>query len=399
MQLPKRDRHSPLWSGALVVVILGASAGLFAQSATSEVVANPIEIKGNAQAGVVGLTPAQVRHAYGFDQLTNQGAGQTIAVIEAFGDQSIEKDLGKFSDTFGLPPCTMSNGCLQILTTNGKNLGNGPGNSKVNPNHIWLLETALDVEWAHAIAPDASIMLVETPSDSLTDLLSGVDFAVRHNATVVSMSWGGLEFVGENALDSHFQASGVSFVASSGDSGSLLGPLYPAASPNVLAVGGTTLTISDSLGTYGKEVAWSSSGGGLSIGEGEPMYQIPFEPAGVRGNPDVAYDADPNTGFAVYTTTSTPYGNGWLQIAGTSAGAPQWSALIAIAKSQGWSPAPKTGTNTAIYNAASQSYGQNFHDVTLGSNGAFNAGVGYDFVTGIGSPQAQNLVNALLSAH
>src|SRR5437667_8189671 len=113
MQKSKKDGRRPFFRGGmLVALVLASSAGLFAQSATSEVVGNPIEIKGNAQAGVVGLTPAQVRHAYGFDHLSNQGAGQTIAIIEAFGDESIEKDLAKFDDTFGLPPCTTSNGCL-----------------------------------------------------------------------------------------------------------------------------------------------------------------------------------------------------------------------------------------------------------------------------------------------
>jgi subtilase family serine protease len=164
----------------------------------------------------------------------------------------------------------------------------------------------------------------------------------------------------------------------------------------------------DSLGTYGGEVAWSSSGGGQAGFEPEPAYQaafpIPNDLVLARGNPDVAYNADPNTGFAVFTTVSFQGFNGWIQVGGTSAGAPQWSALIAIAKSMGWSPAALTGTNAAIYGAAakSKSYGQNYHDVTAGSNGTCGtlctATTGYDYVTGIGSPQAQNLVNALVNA-
>jgi subtilase family serine protease len=382
----------------LVTYLIAGSVHLFAQTAVTEIVTNPIQTKGNAQPGVVGLTPAQVRHAYGFDNLTSQGAGQTIALIEAFGDQSIEKDLAKFNAQFNLPPCTTSNGCLRVLSTNGKNLGT---------SQLWSLETALDAEWAHAIAPAATIMVVESPSDHLNEMLDAVDFAVHQGATVVSMSWGGLEFVGETVLDSHFFAPNVSFVASSGDFGSQFGPLYPAASPYVLAVGGTTLNISDSLGTYAGETAWSSSGGGQSIGELEPAYQQNFpirnNPNRVRGNPDVAYDADPNTGFAVFTTVSIQGFNGWIQVAGTSAGAPQWSALIALAKSMGWKPAPLTGTNAAIYRAASGagSYRANFHDITSGSNGMCGticfAGKGYDYVTGLGSPQADNLVDALLA--
>jgi subtilase family serine protease len=399
MQRSEQGCRRPFFRACMLVVVslLAVSNQLLSQELSFPVVVSPpLRTKGNAQPGVVGLTPNQVRHAYGFDLISNQGAGQTIAVIEAFGDPSIEKDLEKFDERFGLPPCTTSNGCLQVLSSNGKNQGT---------SQIWSLETALDVEWAHAIAPQASIMVVESPSDILNGMLQAVDFAVSHGATVVSMSWGGSEFPGENALDSHFLASNVSFVASSGDFGT--GVIYPAVSPYVLSVGGTTLGITDSLGTYGGEVAWSESGGGQAAFEPERAYQknfpIPLNFAGLRGNPDVAYDADPNTGFAVFTTVSFKGFNGWIQVGGTSAGPPQWAALIAIAKSMGWSPAPLTGTNTGIYSAASKpkSYAQNYNDVTGGSNGTCGllctAARGYDYVTGLGSPRVQNLVNVLIA--
>ena len=217
MHQSKKDRRHPFFLGVmLVATLLAGSLSSFAQTAHSIVVKPPLQTKGTAQAAVVGLTPNQVRHAYGFDQIANQGAGQTIAVIEAFGDNSLEKDLAKFNDAFGLPPCTTDpvvpmNGCLQILSTNGKNLGQA---------QIWSLETALDAEWVHAIAPQAHIMVVESPSDLLDDMLNAVDFAVLHGATVVSMSWrtptefsissGGTE--DETALDSHFAVPGVVFV-------------------------------------------------------------------------------------------------------------------------------------------------------------------------------------------
>jgi subtilase family serine protease len=382
-------------SGLLIALCAPASILLMAQDASTSVVVSPsIRMSGNAQAGLVGLIPGQIRHAYGFDAIANQGAGQTIALIEAFGDPRIESDLATFNQAFNLPPCTTGNGCFQQFSLNGKQLGTG---------QIWSLETALDVEWAHAIAPQANIMLVQAPSDTLSDMLQAVDFAVSHGATVVSMSWGGLEFAGENVLDNHFMAGNVSFVASAGDFGT--GVLYPAVSPYVLSVGGTTLTILDSQGTYAGEVAWSGSGGGQAIFEPEPAYQsnfpIPYDQSGVRGNPDVAYNADPNNGFAVYTTVSFQGFSGWIQVGGTSAGAPQWAALVAIAKSMGFSPG-LAGTNQAIYDAAAKSnYTQNYNDTSTGSNGTCGvlctAAKGYDYVTGIGSPRANNLINALVT--
>jgi subtilase family serine protease len=126
----------------------------------------------------------------------------------------------------------------------------------------------------------------------------------------------------------------------------------------VLSVGGTTLSALNSQGTHAGEFAWSGSGGGQASFEPEPAYQkafpIPYDLTGVRGNPDVAYNADPNTGFAVYTTVSYQGFSGWIQVGGTIASAPQWAALIAIAKSMGFSPGV-AGTNPAIYEAAAKS--------------------------------------------
>lgn len=385
MHLSKRDeRHPYLWGGLLVALILAGSIRLIAQDVSSTVIVSPpVHTNGNAQAKIVGFTPGQIQHAYGFDQIRNQGAGQTIALVEAFHHPEIQTELMTFIQTFGLPPCS---GCLQVI----------PTTSTTTP--IWSLETAIDVEWAYAIAPQANILVVESLTDTLDSLLQAVDVAVKNGATVVSMSWGGLEFQGESALDSHFcsgRAASVSFTAAAGDFGT--GVIYPAVSPCVLAVGGTTLKISDNLGTYGDEVAWNGSGGGQAGFEPEPAYQtnfpIPDNSALARGNPDVAYNADPKAGFAVYTST------GWTQVGGTSAGAPQWAALIAIAKSNA-----QTGlacTNVAVYDVAKNSYAQNYHDVVKGpSNGncgklLCKATTGYDYITGIGSPKADSLINAL----
>jgi len=349
----------------------------------------PIHVKGNATTAPTGLSPAQARHAYGFDQITNQGAGQIIGIVDAFDDPNIESDLAVFDSQFSLPTCTTSNGCFRKIFASG---------SKPRTNSGWSLEISLDVEWSHAIAPQAKIILVEAASNSFTNLLQAVDVAVQNGTSVISMSFGGSEFSSESSNDTHFAVNGVTFTASSGDSGS--GVEYPAASTDVVAVGGTTLNI-DSAGNYISETAWSGSGGGQSAFEVEPSYQasfpIPNDAAGARGVPDVAYDADPNTGFSVYDTVRFQGQLGWFQVGGTSAGAPQWAALFAIANAV-------RGTNVTmnadVYAAASgSSYASNYHDITSGSNGSCGsicmAGTGYDFVTGLGSPSANNLISAL----
>ena len=195
-------------------------------------------------------TPVQIRHAYGFDQLANQGAGQVIGIVDAYDDPNAEADLAVFDAQFGLPACTSANGCFRKIYSGGQPAANAN----------WALEIALDVEWAHAIAPKAAIVLVETPTNSLANLLAGVDVAVRNGASAVSMSWTVAEFSGENSYDNHFTASGVTFFAAAGDSGT--GVAYPAASPDVVGVGGTSLHLNSS-GDYQSETAWSSSGGGL----------------------------------------------------------------------------------------------------------------------------------------
>ena len=250
-----------------------------------------------------GFTPAQIRHAYGFDQIANQGAGQIIGIVDAYDDANAESDLAVFNAQYNLPPCTSSNGCFRKIYG---------GSKRPVANANWALEISLDVQWAHAIAPKATILLVESTTNSLADLLAGVDAAVRGGASVVSMSWTVGEFSSESRQDNHFVSSGVTFLAASGDAGS--GAAYPASSPDVVGVGGTALTLDDS-GNYLSEVAWSGSGGGTSAYEREPLYQsllgIPNNARGYRGAPDVSYNANPATGFAVYD--SIPLGGcHWL---------------------------------------------------------------------------------------
>src|SRR5579863_7439971 len=339
------------------------------------------------------FTPSQIRHAYGFDLITNQGAGQTIALVDAYDDANAGSDLTVFSQQFNLPACTTSNGCFRQLYSSGK---------KPAANANWAVEIALDIEWAHAIAPQAKIMLVEAPSNNLSDLLSGVDFAVRNGASVVSMSWASTELSSERSLDNHFVATGVTFLAASGDSGT--GVNYPAASPDVIAVGGTSLTL-DKSGNYSSESAWSGSSGGISKYEYEPLPQAQLPIAndihGMRGVPDVSYNANPGTGYAIYDSIGVSGYSGWFQVGGTSAASPQWAALIAITNSQRVAArkANMSATGTSVYAVGKSSLSTNFHAVTTGTNGSCgticDASAGYDYVTGLGTPQSKVLIPAL----
>ncbi len=360
----------------------------------------PIHIKKAATTSPTGLFPAQIRHAYGFDQLTCSftgtfgsstlcGYGQTIAIVDAFDDPNIENDLGVFSSEFGLPSCTTANGCFVKATPQGL----------PRTDQGWALEISLDVEWVHAIAPGAKILLVEAKSNSFSSLLGAVDYAASQSGVhQVSMSWGGSEFSSEASYDGHFQVSGVSFSASSGDSGT--GIIWPAVSPYVVGVGGTTLNV-DSLGNVQGETAWSGSGGGVSAYESIPTYQNGFNQYAGRGVPDVSYDADPNTGVPVLDTFGYQGSSGWFQVGGTSVGAPQWAAALAIANGGGAALSSQSfGTETSLYKAAGgTSYNLNniyYRDITSGSNGACGsictAAPGYDFVTGLGSPLSNNLI-------
>ncbi|HEY2154571.1 MAG TPA: fibronectin type III domain-containing protein, partial [Isosphaeraceae bacterium] len=338
-------------------------------------------------------TPAQVASAYGFNAVSfgsvkGDGTGQTIAIVDTYDDPNIQADLNAFDAQFGLPATT--------VTRVGQSATSAlPGTDSTGG---WELEESLDVEWAHAIAPGAKIVLVEAKSTSDTDLLSGVAYA-SSMANVVSMSWGGGEFSGENTYDGNFSKAGVAFVASSGDSGAPIS--WPAASPNVLAVGGTALTLG-SGNTYGSESGWSGSGGGPSGYESQPSYQSGVvTQTTMRANPDVSYDASSSTGFAVYDSfnyNGTSYG--WMQVGGTSAGAPQWAALLAIAdQGRALSSQPALdNANAQQVQATLYANRADFHDVTTGSSTGspnYSAGVGYDYVTGLGSPIANLVIQSL----
>jgi hypothetical protein len=377
-----------------------ALAGLNSMMATPAVMsgANPLAMASSPQ----GFTPAQIRAAYGFDGITGDGTGQTIAIVDAYSNQNLTLDLDTFDRQFGLTSTGQSIYGLYGASSNFlTQVNQSGGNSLPRANAGWALEQSLDVEWAHAIAPGAKILLVEANSGSLGDLLAAVDYA-RHQPGVstVSMSWGSSEFANETAYDNIFTTpaghNGVTFVAASGDDGGLFGPDWPAVSTNVLSVGGTTLS-TQANGSYASETGWFNSGGGISAFEPEPTYQFSAQTTGARTTPDVAYNADPNTGFAVYDSTGFQGQSGWIQVGGTSAGAPQWAGLVALAN-QSLSKGTLDGASQTLpdlYSLASTpSASSFFHGVTTGNNFYYAATPGYNAVTGLGSPIASAIVQA-----
>jgi subtilase family serine protease len=332
---------------------------------------------GNPQASSspTGLAPATIQSVYGFPTVgdssnwastSNAGHGKTIAIVDAYDDPTAENDLGVFSSQYGLPDCTTANGCFQKVDQTG-------GSNYPGTNSGWALEISLDVQWAHAIAPGAKILLVEASSNSFTNLLAAEDYAASH-AQYVSNSWGGSESSGETSYDSHFAHSGVSFFVSAGDSG--LPAEYPSASPNVISVGGTTLHF-DSSGAFTSETGWSSGGGGCSAYETANAAQAAFAQygqvscSGYRATPDVSLDADPNSGVSVYDSTKYQGQAGWFTVGGTSASSPMWAAASA-------------DTNNPVNASTVYGTGISFRDITSGNNGA-SCLVGYDLCSGRGS--------------
>lgn len=359
-------------------------------------------------AHAMGYSPQQIRAAYGFDrivfttpdgqQIQGDGTGQTIAIVTAFHHPNIYQDFTTFNATFGLPDTDGQGNFALVQRTFGSNPDTDP---------LWALEASLDVQWAHAMAPGARILLVEAASNRLTDMFFAVNWARQQRGVVaVSMSWGTDEFVGQNSFDPLLQTParqgrsretpGVTFVAASGDLGAPAG--YPATSPNVLAVGGTALT-ADLSGDLLNETGWSGSGGGRSI-----IYtQTPDRQQGLNPNwqarltPDVAFNAAPSTGFPAFCSFgNAPGESGWFRVGGTSAGAPPWAALVAIAN-QGRrllglsSLDGATQTLPALYDMDSS----NFNDITAGHNG-YAASTGFDLVTGLGSPVADRLAREFM---
>ncbi len=332
---------------------------------------------GNAKSFVLpsGYGPQQLQAAYGSSGLAANK--EIIGIVDAYDDPNIQSDLNAYSTKFvipSLPACKVSAAssavpCFQKVDQNG-------GTRYPQQNSGWALEISLDVEAAHSLCENCSIILVEAASNSFTNLLTGVDRAATLGSTAISNSWGGNEFSGETAYDSHLNKPGIAITFSSGDGG--YGTEYPASSQYVTAVGGTSLSMNNL--NYSGETAWSGAGSGCSQYENKPAWQTD---AGCKKRTvaDVSAVADPNTGAAVYDSVRYQGRSGWFQVGGTSLASPIVAAIYAL-----------SGNTSGIASQLPYQHPSMLHDVTAGSNGSCGgsylctAKQGFDGPTGLGSP-------------
>jgi subtilase family serine protease len=325
-----------------------------------------------------GYGPSDLQSAYSLPSST-AGSGQTVAIVDAYDDSTAEADLGTYRSTYGLPACTTANGCFKKVNESGVQ-GSYPSN-----NQSWSLEISLDLDMVSAICPKCHILLVEASSNSNADLYTSENTAARLGATEISNSYGGSESSSDPSSDSNFDHPGIAITASSGDGG--YGVEFPAASPYVTAVGGTTLSRASNARGW-TETAWSDAGSGCSAYETKPAWQTDTGCA-KRTVADVSADADPNTGVNVYDSNCSELnsilGNcfaDWGVVGGTSVASPVIASVYALA-----------GNAASVdYGSYPYSHSSSLYDVTSGSNGSCSptylctAGAGYDGPTGLGTP-------------
>lgn len=381
-----------------------------------------------ASTAVTTYTPAQIRAAYGWPalpasttgltaaQAAQLGAGQTIYIVNARHDPNIVAELAAFNAKFGLPGCSTrllaANAGLPLAAAAGSGCelviaySTAAGALTATPpayDSGWATEIALDVQWAHATAPLARLVLIEAPDASVTSLSNAVALANKMGAGVVSMSFGASEGSWTTGYDGIFSAAGMSYLAATGDNGSAVS--WPSVSSKVVGVGGTTLNYSGSGAR--SETAWSGTGGGTSAYVALPSYQSgTIGGYARRAVADAAFNADPNSGQYVATLAPGATAVRWVSAGGTSLATPQWAGLLAVANAMRVAAAkPLLGQpHAALYQqigAVPTQYATAFKDVASGSNGSCTgctARTGYDTPTGWGTPNAGALLNSLTGA-
>jgi kumamolisin len=301
------------------------------------------------------------------------GGGRIIAIVDAFDAPRATADLTVFSQNFGLPLPNAANFQVVYATSSATSTNTAPPYDSG-----WEMEISLDIQWAHAMAPNAKIILVEAQSDNLSDLLAAVTLAgqlvTAGGGGQISNSWGANEFSGETSGDVVFTAAGVTYFVATGDTP---GTSYPAVSPNVVAVGGTTITRSRVSGNFQKETAWADGGGGPSQFESRPAYQssVAKTVGAARGTPDLSAVADPNSGVWIYDSAA----GGWLVVGGTSVATPVVAGITNLQNSFRLSSSAEL---TNLYANPSQ-----YTDIKSGRCGPHKAATHWDFCTGVGVPK------------
>jgi subtilase family serine protease len=329
---------------------------------------------GTANATPSGYGPTDLQSAYNLPSST-AGTGETVAIVDAYNDPTAAADLAVYRGNYGLPACTVASGCLTIVSQTGST-------SKLpRTNAGWATEESLDLDMVSAIAPNAHIILVEASSASNTNLGAAVNEAAKLGANAISNSYGGGESSADASYDStYYDHPGIAITASTGDSG--YGVEYPAASPYVTAVGGTSLSKASNTRGW-TETAWSGAGAGCSAYTTQPGFQASVGTGcAKRAVADVSAIADPNTGVAVYDSTAYQGYSGWQVYGGTSVASPIIASVYALAG------------NTASVDNASLAYANtgSLNDVTSGSDGTCStsqlctARAGWDGPTGLGTP-------------
>ncbi len=381
---------------------------------------------------IATYTPAQIRAAYDLPALpaaavqmsaaqrAQLGAGQTIYIVNAMHNPNVAAELAAFNQRFGLPACTVrplaatlalpmpvaaaSAGCeLSVVYSTAA----GALTSTVPAyDSGWATEIALDVQWAHATAPLARIVLIEAADASVNSLLGGIKLANAMGPGVVSMSFGAAEGNWTASVDSAFAAANMTYLAATGDSGAAVS--WPSVSSKVLAVGGTTLTWTGSGAR--SEAGWSGTGGGTSAYVATPAYQNNTVP-GVgmplhRVVADVAFNADPASGQFVAVMAPGSSTVSWVSAGGTSLSTPQWAGLVTVANAQRALAAKAAlgGAHTVLYGqigAVPGYYASAFADVVRGANGTCGSCVaktGHDTLAGLGTPNVNNMLQVLSGA-
>jgi subtilase family serine protease len=316
------------------------------------------------------------------------GGSKAIAIVDAYDYPTALADLTAYSSQFGLPAPTSSTFTVAYPTASKPSVD--PDCANYGGWDCWATEEALDIEMAHSAAPSAHIYLVEASSSNFNDLFAAIATAVSlvkaAGGGEVSMSWGGGEYSSEATSDSSFTGANVVFFASSGDSE---GTIYPSVSPNVVAVGGTTIARNPSTMAFESEVTWEDTGGGYSVYESRPAFQstISATVGKQRGVPDVAAVGNPRTGVWVYNSLDNSYSGqlyAWNIIGGTSVASPLWAG---IANHAGHFSASTSVEETLIY--ANGKTAADFRDVTVGTCGYYEgylAASGWDPCSGLGAP-------------